>query len=30
VARTTGPDAPVPGSRVYLSLRDPVHAIVGA
>jgi iron(III) transport system ATP-binding protein len=27
IARTTGPDAPPPGSRVYLSLRDPVHAI---
>jgi iron(III) transport system ATP-binding protein len=30
VARTTGADAPVPGSRVYLSLRDPVHAIRSA
>jgi iron(III) transport system ATP-binding protein len=27
IALTTGPDAPVPGSRVYLSLRDPVHAL---
>jgi iron(III) transport system ATP-binding protein len=30
IARTTGPAAPPAGSRVYLTLREPVHAMTRA